>query len=330
MPASDAVSFVTITHDRPEYGSIDLKVAVAGADDAPLILCVHGWPESWHSWRHQMTHFAERGWRVAAMNVRGYPGSSAPEPVSAYRITELAADAAVVISQLSPNAPAVLVGHDWGAPIVWHTTRLHPPQVRAVAGMSVPYLPATEGDPMELWDVVYAGRFFYMKYFQPAGVPEAAFGADIGTALRKVWFAASASSTDLWKADWPEDHAMLDGMVDPDPAPDWMSPEKIAPVIAAFDDAPLHGLFNRYRAQGLDAQELPFLGDPMIAQPSCFIGGAQDIVRDFVPGVDIFQVAGEACDDFRGLTIIDGAGHWVQQEAPEETNAALEAFLNSL
>lgn len=324
------ITWKTVSHDRPEHGAIALQVAVVGAAEAPLILCVHGWPETWHSWRHQMVHFARQGWRVAAMNVRGYPGSSAPSEISAYRLSELAADAAAVIGQLSPDDPAVLFGHDWGAPIVWTAARLHSDAVRAVAGMSVPYLPPSGDDPMALWDVVYADRFFYMKYFQPPGVPEAAFGADIGTALRKVYYAAAADSPDLWSADWPADHAMLDGLIDPDPAPDWMSPENLAPTLAEFDGAELHGLFNRYRAQGLDSAELPDMAGPTIEQPACFIGGAEDIVRTFVPGVDIFQVAGDACADFRGLTIVDGAGHWVQQEAPAATNAALDEFMTGL
>lgn len=105
----------TITRTSQDHGSIDLHVVTLGPTDGPLILCVHGWPENWYSWRHQMTHFTELGYRVAAMDVRGYGQSSKPENVAAYTIAELAGDAAAVISELSPAAPAILFGHDWGA-----------------------------------------------------------------------------------------------------------------------------------------------------------------------------------------------------------------------
>ena len=323
------VELITLTNDQSEFGPISLQVAVAGPDDGPLILCVHGWPETWHSWRFQMEHFAAQGFRVAAMNVRGYPGSSTPADIAAYRLSELAGDTAAVIAHIGGGAPAILFGHDWGAPIVWQTARLHPDSVRAVAGLSVPYRPTTPGDPMQLWEALYADRFFYMKYFQEPGVAEAAFGADIDTALRKVYYAGSADGWQSWFAHHPADHAFLDGLVDPDPAPKWMAPDALAPTLEEFAGHPLHGLFNRYRAQGLDAEELPGMAPDKLAQPVCFIGGAEDIVRKFVPGVDVFQHAGNDCDDFRGLTIIEGSGHWVQQEKPHETNVALDAFVSS-
>ncbi len=328
-PSTPQIS--TVSRPTDEYGTIDLQVATIGDALAPLILCVHGWPEVWHSWRFQMDYFAQRGYRVAALDVRGYGGSSKPAQVEAYRLRELALDVMAVADELSPQAPVVLLGHDWGAPVVWTAARLFPSRLRGVAGMSVPYRPATDGDPMELWDLLYADRFFYMRYFQPAGVPEAAFSADLGAALRKVYFAACADGVaeGLWFQDLPADHAMLDGLVDPDPAPDWMSPEALAPTLAAFEGQPLHGLFNRYRAQKLDA-ELASLGSPILTPPTCFIGGVDDIVRSFVEGVDVFASAGEFCADFRGITLIDGAGHWVQQEKPNETNAALDAFIRTL
>jgi epoxide hydrolase A/B len=93
-------------------------MAVAG--DGPLIVCVHGFPELWYSWRHQITHFSKLGYKVAALDVRGYGGSSKPREVAAYSIRNLASDVAAVIDQLG-GGTAILFGHDWGAPIVWNT-----------------------------------------------------------------------------------------------------------------------------------------------------------------------------------------------------------------
>ncbi|MBN4047554.1 alpha/beta fold hydrolase [Acidimicrobiaceae bacterium AH-315-P05] len=325
------IDFLEVSRVSDDHGSIELSVAVAGDRAAPLVLFVHGFPETWASWRNQMAHFVGRGFRTAAMDVRGYGASSKPTEIAAYRITELATDAAAVIEHLSPGTPAIIVGHDWGAPIAWQTARLHPDTVRAVAGLSVPYTPASEGDPMELWNLIYADKFFYMKYFQEPGVAEAAFEVDIGAAVRKVYFAASGDAPgDLWLADASDSHAFLDGMVDPDPAPAWMTADVTEPTIAALTNGGTHGAFNRYRAQSLDGQELHLLADPIISQPACFIGGENDIVRHFVPGMDLFEAVDAGLNDFRGKTIIDGAGHWVQQERPVETNAALGDFFTGL
>lgn len=323
--------FATVSHISDDHGPIDLNVAVVGEADAPLILCIHGWPETWHSWRHQMEHFAARGYRVAAMDVRGYGNSSRPEAIEAYRLRELCGDAAAVIRELSPDAPAIVFGHDWGSPTACNTARLFPDLVRAVAFMSVPYLPAAPGDPMELWDLLYPDSFFYMKYFQEPGVAEKAFEADVAESMRKVYFAASGDAPpELWSAERPSDAEFFAELVDPDPVPDWMSGDQIQPTIDAHTGASSHGAFNRYRAQRFDGDDIAPIGQPNLAQPACFIGGSADVVRRFVPGVDVFASAGDACDDFRGSTVIDGAGHWVQQERPSEVNAVLDAFLESL
>lgn len=321
----------TVSHTDTAFGPIDLHVVTLGPADGPLMVCVHGWPENWYSWRHQMTHFAALGYRVAAMDVRGYGQSSRPDAIEAYTVTELAGDVAAVIAALSPDAPAILLGHDWGAPVVWNTARLHPAAVKAVAGMSVVYMPSTAGDPMELWELLYADKFFYMRYFQEPGVAEAAFGEDLAKALRKVYFAGSGDSPiELWTGDQPREIPFLDFLVDPDPAPAWMDATEMGAILAVHGDQPTHGWFNRYRAQHLDGAQIEPVGEPILSQPTCFIAGAEDIVRHFVPGMDLFADPGASMADYRGTTLIDGVGHWVQQEAPEATNAALEAFVASL
>ncbi len=330
-PSMAQVEFHTVERASPDHGPISLNVAVLGPADGELILCVHGWPENWYSWRHQMAHFAEQGFRVAAMDVRGYGRSSRPEPIEAYRLTELCGDTAAVVEALSPGAPAVLFGHDWGAPIVWNTARLHPEVVRAVAGMSVRYSPSTSGDPMEFWDLVHPDRFFYMRYFQEPGVVEAAFDLDRAAALRKIYYAASGDSpVEAWTAERPVDTAMLDALEDPNPAPAWMDAAAIDAMLSFHGDGPMHGWFHRYRAQYLDGDDIEPIGHPVLTHPTCFIAGADDIVRHFVPGMDLFADPGEACGDHRGTTLVEGAGHWVQQEAPVQTNQALTAFLATL
>jgi pimeloyl-ACP methyl ester carboxylesterase len=311
-------------------GEISLNVTVDGpADSTDLpILCVHGWPELAYSWRHQIAHFAKLGRRIAAMDVRGYGGSSKPHPVSAYTLKELTGDVAAVIDAL--GGKAILFGHDWGAPIVWNTALRHGDKVAAVAGLSVPYVPAGDVNFLDMARQIYAGKFFYQLYFQAEGVAEAEFETDLH-ALEKIYFALSgdAPTTALIGAR-PADANMMSDMAVPDPMPAWMSAEDLAVYRAAFKTGGWRGPFNRYRAQNQDFAEREPVKGRHITQPAAFVAGSRDPVRNFVPGVDMYDHAGAFCDDFRGATIIEGIGHWVQQEAPEATNAALEAFVDGL
>jgi pimeloyl-ACP methyl ester carboxylesterase len=315
-----AVDFVTI-HNGP----IALSVAVEG--EGKLILCVHGFPELWYSWRHQIERFSARGYKVAALDVRGYGGSSKPLEISAYSMRNLAADVAAVIDRLGDGA-AILFGHDWGAPIVWNTALIYPEKVTAVAGLSVPYVPRGETSFIKLARSLYAGRFFYQLYFQEEGIAESEFESDISTALRKLYFAASGDAPlDALLAAKPADARLLDGMADPSPFPAWMSEAELKVYADAFRAGGFRGPLNRYRAQEIDFVDMADYAGKPVTQPSYFIAGERDPVRRFIPGLDLYQIAGAACSDFRGSVILPRVGHWVQQEAPEATNAALEAFL---
>lgn len=319
------VQFVTVAN-----GDIMLNVAVQG--EGPLILCVHGWPELWYSWRHQMRFFAERGYRVAAMDVRGYGGSSKPDEIAAYSLVELTSDAAAVIDALG-DGTAIVFGHDWGAPIAWNTARLYPDKVRAVAGLSVPYLPVGPDDALGLWRERYAAqnKFFYQLYFADRGdEAEAELGADSLRSIRMIYYSASADGVGAFLGDKPADSTMLAGLVDPDPFPSWASPSDLQVYGDAMHAGGWTGPLNRYRAQTLDAEQLGSRPNPNLTQPATFIGGALDMVRQFVEGLDLYDFAPFACDDYRGTTIVDGAGHWVQQEAPDAVNEALGAFLDGL
>jgi pimeloyl-ACP methyl ester carboxylesterase len=323
MTGDAAMDFVSV-----QNGPITLRVAVTG--EGPLILCVHGWPELWYSWRHQLEHFAVRGYKVAAMDVRGYGGSSKPPEIAAYSMKHLTGDVAAVADALG-GGRAILFGHDWGAPIVWNTALLHPDKIAAVAGLSVPYVPRGEGSFVDTAATIYAGRFFYQLYFQAEGVAEAELEADVPSALRQIYFAlAGEAPLNKWLEQKPADAKLLDGMDDPQPFPAWMSEADLAVYADAFRAGGFRGPLNRYRAQEIDFTDLAdFAGKP-VTQPACFIGGERDAVRNFLPGLDLYSLAAAACTDFRGSTIVPAAGHWVQQEAPAAVNAALEAFLTGL
>jgi pimeloyl-ACP methyl ester carboxylesterase len=318
---------------NPEFTFIEndgLRLRVALAGSGPLILCVHGWPELWYSWRHQMAYFSSRGYRVAAMDVRGYGGSDKPEAVEAYTLQCLASDAAAVLEALT-DEPAVLVGHDWGAPVVYQTALRYPDRVSAVAGLSVPFRPASDVFMLDVMAQVYADRFFYMEYFQQEELPEREFEADVAGSLRRVYFAASGDADpDIWYAKKPKSAGMLDGMPDPDPFPGWMTPADLAVYAESFAAGGFRGPVNRYRAQEIDFRDSRALVDRKLAQPACFIGGERDIVRHMIPGMDMYDGIVDGYDNLCLQRLLPGVGHWVQQEAPDESNAALHEFLECL
>ena len=311
-----------------QNGDIRLNVSVQGS--GPLILCVHGWPELSYSWRHQQAHFAALGYTVAAMDVRGYGGSSKPHEIAAYTMRELTSDVAAVVDALG-GGKAILFGHDWGAPIVWNSAVLHPDKITAVAGLSVPYSPIGTTSFITLMRKLYAGKFFYQLYIQAEGVAEAEFEADVRAALRKVYYSASGDAApNPLLSGRPPEAKLLDGMVDPDPFPAWLGEADLQVFVDAFTAGGLRGPFNRYRAQDLDAAELGTIPNKRVTQPAFFLAGAKDGVRRFIPGRDLYADPGAHCDDFRGAVILPEIGHWVQQEAPALTNAALEGFLKGL
>ncbi len=306
------------------------EIAVHVKGVGPVILCVHGWPEHSWSWRHQAKFFADRGYQVAAMDVRGYGESTKPAAVDEYSLRKLAGDVASVARSLS-NDPVILFGHDWGAPIVYTTALLHPERVRAVAGLSVPYLPAGDVSLLDLARQVYADRFFYMTYFQTPDVVEAELGADVESSLRKIYFSLSGDAPlNNWLKTKPSTAGLLDGMVDPSAFPDWLSDADLKVYVDSFEKGGFHGPINRYRAMDLDHEDLTELRDRLIEVPTCFIGGERDAIRNYIDGIDLYADTGAGCADFRGSTIIPGTGHWVQQEAPDETNEALANFLEGL
>lgn len=312
-----------------DNGDITLRVETVGA--GPVVLCVPGWPELASSWHHQMDHLAARGYRVAALDVRGYGGSSVPPSVERYTLRELAGDVAAVAAALD-DEPVVLVGHDWGAPIAWTTAIRHPDRVRAVAGLSVPHSPPTRQSLIELFDQLYVDRFFYMLYFQEPHVAESAFETDLRSALKRVYFAFSGGAPlNSLLADAPRDSALLSLLPDPPDGPlSFISDAQLDQIVSTFQRTGLTGAFNRYRALTLDVESSSDIVGARVDQPSCFIAGELDPVRALVPGIDFFANPGAGCTDFRGTTLISGAGHWVQQEAPTAVNDALDAFLDFL
>ena len=304
-----------------------LRVMVEG--QGPLIVLVHGWPESWYSWRHQITPLVAAGYRVAAMDVRGYGGSDKPDAIEAYDMVSLTDDVRGVIDALSGPEGAILVGHDWGAPIVWTTAIRHAARVRAVIGISVPHLGRGKLPAIEVYKQIYKDKFFYQLYFQTPGVAEAELEADLPSTIRRVYYGASGAQG-MPRVQKGPDAKFLEGMIDPDPLPDWLTQEDVDYYVSQFKQSGFRGPLNRYRNQERDHALLPELSERKIEQPALFIVGERDPVLRFMPGINLMDLMDKWYTDLRGKIVIPGAGHWVQQERPQETSEAMLSFLRSL
>jgi pimeloyl-ACP methyl ester carboxylesterase len=319
-----------LTFQRIATNGINLRAMVRG--DGPLIVLVHGWPESWYSWRHQLDPLVNAGYRVAAIDVRGYGGSDKPEAIEAYSMKEVTSDVAGVIDALG-GGPAILIGHDWGAPIVWTTAIVHRPKVRAVVGMSVPHLGRSSKPAIEVYRSLFAGRFFYQIYFQEPGVAERELEADIPATLRKTYYGASgdcALGERAFASRKGPDATFLERMVDPNPLPEWLTEADVEYYASQFRQSGFRGPINRYRNSERDWSELPQLATEKITQPALFIAGDADPVLRFSRGKLLHEVMDPYYTDLRGKVLIPRVGHWVQQEAPEPVNAALLDFLKGL
>jgi len=315
-----------------ECNGVRLRVMVEGS--GPLVVLVHGWPEFWYAFRHQIDPLVGAGYRVAALDVRGYGGSDKPEDPAAYRLSQLAADVAGVITALGESS-AVVIGHDWGAITAWLTALTYPSSVRAVVGMSVPYA-ATPPCPLaDVYRALYADRFCYQLYFSEPGVAERELDRDVAQTLRRTFYGASGV-TDVvermfFVTQKPKDATYLEGTIDPHPLPSWLSEEDLAAYVEAFRLGGFRGSLGRYRNSERDFAELwEPLNGRVIEQPALFITGEREPLLSAIPGVDLMAGMEKLYRDLRGKVIIPGVGHWLQQEAPQFVNGALLTFLSGL
>ena len=314
---------------RVPVGAVELKVAIQG--DGPLVVMIHGFPESWYSWRHQMGPIAAAGFTACAIDVRGYGGSDKPHPVEAYDLESLSEDVAGLIEALSPGRPAVVLGHDWGAPIAWTTALVHPEQVRAVAGFSVPYGGIPKVSLSDVIKQIYTsqGRFFYQDYFAVEGVAEAEFEADVRGGLRRLYYAWSGdASPAIWFSEKRIGDKLLTGLPDPDPFPPWLSDADLDFFVREFESSGFRGPLNRYRNHDRDFAFLRRFQGRRIEQPALFMAGEGDAVLTMFG--DLLTPMKAELADLRGLHLLPGCGHWTQQERPEAVNEVLLPWLTGL
>lgn len=300
------------------------------AGSGPLVIFVHGFPESWYSWRHQLAAVAEAGFHAVAMDVRGYGKSAAPEQIEAYAMSALVGDVVAIADALSAD-PAVVVGHDWGAPIAWSSALLRPDRFRGVVGMSVPYSSRGDTPPLAALRALAGDDLFYIDYFQEPGLVEAEVAKDLASWLRGFYFTASGEA-DLSAPSMglvPRGAELRDRLQQPDAGQmTWMTDADFDFYLSEFQRTGLTGGFNRYRNIDRDWAELAPFHRAAINVPALFIGGEFDGPTQLGQGsIDRFD---ETLPHLTKSVILPQCGHWVQQEEPDQVNQLLVEFLATI
>ncbi|KPF82976.1 alpha/beta hydrolase [Brevundimonas sp. AAP58] len=308
------------------------RVLEAGPEDAPLVLLIHGFPELGISWRAQVAALAQADYRAAAPDMRGYGGTNKPERTEDHTILQLVGDMVDLVRALG-HQTCVVVGHDWGAPVAWHCALMRPDVFTAVAGLSVPFQPRRAAGPPTPAMAAISKRLgrgeLYMNQFQN---PDAhrIFEADVAAGLRKGFYAYDGATPDGRQSTGfiAPGHDFLSEIPDDATLPPWMSEDHFAEYVKAFTASGFKGPIDWYRCLDLNWSLTAFLQGQKITQPSMFMVGERDPVRHYAGQHE----AGlkDWLTDLRSQTVLPGAGHWLQQERPDEVNAALLSFLGSL
>ncbi len=320
-----------ITHRTIETNGIRMQLAEAGS--GPLVLLCHGWPESWYSWRHQLPALASAGYHAVAPDMRGYGRTDAPPAVESYTVMHLIADLLGVLDALRESR-AVIVGHDWGSIVAWNAALLRPDRFPAVVGMSVPFMPRGPIRPTEQFRAFAGDRFMYVLYFQEPGKAERELDPNARTVLRRVlWSASGSAPRDGWRFDLPKSAGLIDTLAEPPSLPSWLSQEDLDFYVTEFERTGFRGGLNWYRNFDRNWELLAPFADLRVRVPALFVGGLRDWVVTGPGGSgesEGVKALPEHCTDLRGKVLLDGIGHWNQQEAPEATGEALLEFLAGL
>ena len=321
-----------------DTNGITLRAAVEG--EGPLIIMVHGCPESWFSWRRQIPVIAKAGYKVVAIDVRGYGGSDKPHAIEEYTLKKIGADIVGIIDFFEEDQ-AILIGHDWGGPIVWYTSLLNENRISAVAGLSVPYFPQREVSPLDAFEVIYKDKFFYQLYFQKEGVAESEFEPDLRKYLESTYFSIDARGmkkqfeNPLNAMNKGPNAKYLDDVVEFESYPDWINKDEMNYLINEFENSGMRGPLNRYRAQRIDFEELKDFRDKKLKQPAALMVGSLDPVNFFIGDgykdtEHLKEVFEPVYENLIKTELINDVGHWTQQEAPEEVNRFLLDFLKQI
>jgi pimeloyl-ACP methyl ester carboxylesterase len=318
-----------VNHRFIQTNGIQMHLAEQGS--GPMVVLLHGFPESWYSWRHQLQALAEAGFHAVAPDQRGYGQTDRPADAGKYTQLHLIGDVIGLLDALG-ESQAVVMGHDWGAPIAWNTALLRPDRVRGVVGMSVPYAPRSPASMLTALRSLF-GDGFYMAYFQQPGVADAEFARDVPNTMRRFLYGASGDAPvpeGPRQPVIPQGAGMLDILAEPAELPAWLSQADLDFYVAEFERTGFTGGLNWYRTIDLSWELMAPWQGVLVTPPALYIAGDHDLVANFpgmsqlIPNLRMFV------PNLRKTVMLPGCGHWTQQERSAEVNTAIVEFVKGL
>lgn len=307
-----------------------IQMHIAEQGEGPLVVLCHGFPESWYSWRHQLKALADEGYHAVAPDQRGYGQTDKPEAIDQYTQLHLVGDIVGLLDALGEET-AVVVGHDWGAPVAWNSALLRPDRFRGVAALSVPYTSRGPAAPLPTFKAIFGDMFFYILYFQEPGKAEAELEADVRMTMRKTLYSASGSIPAPTRMPAPRPKkgtGFLTTMTDPAELPAWLTEADLDYFTAEFTRSGFRGGLNWYRNIDRTWEMMGPWNGAKVTVPALFITGDRDPVLSFAgAGVEALK---QNVPNLRESITLPGVGHWTQQENPAAVNEALIAFIRSL
>jgi pimeloyl-ACP methyl ester carboxylesterase len=318
-----------VSHRFVEANGLRMHVAEAGT--GPLVLMCHGFPESWYSWRHQLVALADAGFHAVAPDMRGYGQTARPAAIDQYTLLHLVGDMVGLLDALGAPA-ATIVGHDWGAPVAWHSALLRPDRFTSVIGLSVPYTPRGRNRPSTSMPKA-DDAVFYQQYFQEPGVAEAELERDPLVTMRRCLFGVSGDAPPDTSGRGvgmvPKTGGFLDLMSEPGELPPWLTEQDITTYADQFRQSGYRGGLNWYRNIDRNWELMaPFAG-AQVAVPALYVVGERDLVVGFQGMAKFIAKLRQFVPLLRETILLPGCGHWTQQERPAEVNAAIIEFLKS-
>lgn len=313
-----------INERRIATNGIELKIAEQG--EGSLVLLLHGFPESWYSWRHQFEPIANAGFKCVALDMRGYGESDGPQDIAAYNQIEVVNDIVGLVKALGYET-AIVIGHDWGAPTAWSCAKDHPEVFTAVGALSVPFSPRPAAPPLDTLKALFKNMFFYQLYFQEPGVAEAEFEKNLEVSLRKFLYIGSGEADVSNMQPKGPDADLLSDIPDPGKLGDWCRQEDLDYYVSQFAKQGFRGPLSYYRNHN-ETWEMTVDRPTEIHQPAMFVAGDKDGV--IVMAAEALKNMPTYVKDLRINELIPGAGHWTQQEAPEQVNQYILQFLSEV
>jgi pimeloyl-ACP methyl ester carboxylesterase len=306
-----------------------IRIRFAEQGTGPAVLLCHGFPEGWYSWRNQLAALAAAGYHAVAPDMRGYGRTDAPGEISSYTLLDIVGDMIGLVSALGEKQ-AVIVGHDWGANIAWHAALFRPDVFPALAALSVPFRQRGPAPPLHM--LRKAGLLtHYWFHFQEPGVAEAEFERDPRSALRRVLYSISGDAPpETKRLDLQPGKGWLANTLDPAHLPAWLTDADLDHMAAEFSRSGFRGGLNWYRNIDRNWELTAPWAGALIRQPALFIAGSDDPVISSGSGAAAVQALPVTVPGLTRTMLIDGAGHFIQQERPQLVNEAIVEFLRGL